>query len=315
MPVEVALTARRTPLRSAFPYAATCVRAVLACIGLLWLVSCGTRGAGKIAGGRHDAGARADSGAHVDAGPSAAAAPPSDEDAGQAGCKATSDCAAGLACIGTVPGRPGRCGPRPTTDQLGDGVVGSACATNGDCGAGRCMAAERITSVTFPGGYCTGRCVEDSECGARGLCAPGFLGAVGSCYLRCDGDPDCGRDGYRCRASSGTGVCLPGPKPLPDDAAGNACASDSDCGGGPKTCARALGSVDAPGGYCSQSCALDADCGSGGLCISGVNSVNLTLGTCYRSCVPPDGCREGYECRSLSGNASDPHGACAPVRP
>lgn len=301
MPVEVALAARWTVVR--------------ACLGLLWLAGCGTNHVAKVDAGKHDAGSHADSGARGDAGRFDAAAPPSSEDAEQAGCAGPDDCAAGLACLGTVPGRPGRCGPRPPTDQLGDGVVGSPCATDPDCGAGRCMVAERITSAPFPDGYCTGRCVEDSQCGDRGLCAPGFLGAAGSCYLRCETDADCGRDGYRCRMSSGANACLPGPKPLPDGVVGNPCVGDADCGGAPNTCAQTLLSVDAPGGYCSQSCAFDADCGAGGTCISGVNSINLALGTCYRSCMPPGGCRDAYLCRSLTGSPTDSRGACAPDRP
>jgi hypothetical protein len=208
----------------------------------------------------------------------------------------------------------GTCQPRPETDQLSDGVVGSACAYDADCGLGRCMLSETITRTLYTDGYCTGRCVEDAECGARGGCTPGFLGAVGVCYLRCANDADCGRDGYRCRVSLGAGYCVPGPKPLPDHVTGNACANDGDCGGGNGTCSSSVAQVEAPGGYCTQSCALDADCGAGGTCISGLNGIALSVGNCYQSCAPPGACRTGYTCRSFSGASTDTRGVCAPDR-
>jgi Cys-rich repeat protein len=145
------------------------------------------------------------------------------------------------------------------------------------------------------------------------LCASGFRGTPGSCYLACDSDADCGRDGYRCRTSSaGTKACVPGPTPLPDHVVGELCASDADCGGAAGTCSTAL---TGPGdGYCSQKCAVDADCGAGGICISGVNGITLSIGDCYRSCTPPGDCRTGFVCKSLSGASNDTRGACGPDR-
>src|SRR5436190_370982 len=210
-------------------------------------------------------------------------------------------------------------------------AIGRACAADTDCGdtpsatcatsflqfravdvapGGYCTQ-PCITSATYPGGYCTGSCVEDVECGKGGVCSPGFLGAIGVCYLGCAHDPDC-RDGYRCREVAGDQVCVPGPKPLPDHRAGAACKGDDDCGGGPMTCASDVAGVPAPGGYCTQSCALDDDCGAGGMCISGVDIVVLSSGSCVQSCVPPDGCRDGYVCRSFSGAANDTRGVCIP---
>jgi hypothetical protein len=80
------------------------------------------------------------------------------------------------------------------------------------------------------------------------------------------------------------------------------------------TCAAKLG-IDAPGGYCSQHCAVDADCGRQGICVSGVDIVTLLAGICLRSCVPPDGCREGYTCRSSGGRVGDEQGVCTPDPP
>lgn len=259
-------------------------------------------------------------------------------------CTASAECGTGSECVGARFGNPGHCSiacdghadcrdgyycaapaattdagavaatcqPHPQTDDLADGIVGSGCKQDADCGPGSCLLQERITSATYPGGYCTGRCVEDVECGAGGVCSPGFLGAVGVCYLGCKQDGDCGRDGYRCREVAGDRVCVPGPKPLPDHRAGAACKNDDDCGGESMTCASDVAGVPAPGGYCTQSCALDDDCGAGGTCISGVDIVVLSSGSCVQSCVPPKGCRAGYVCRSFSGAANDTHGVCVP---
>jgi hypothetical protein len=234
-----------------------------------------------------------------------------------AACKAAFDCRAGYACTPLIPLSiavdggtvTGTCQPIPMADRLADGVVGSACMTNSDCGGGSCVLTEPITGTTYPGGYCSGRCTTDADCGARGLCTPSALGGIGSCSLRCDTDADCSRDGYRCRAPGGVGRCSPGPKPLPDGVVGNACASDADCGGGPMTCSSTLGGADAPGGYCTARCAVNADCGSGGVCVEGVDIVTLLAGICIRSCTPPNGCRKGYTCLPLSGNG-DSRGVC-----
>lgn len=198
--------------------------------------------------------------------------------------------------------------------RLSDGVVGASCAVDADCGTGQCILRESITGTVYPGGYCTGRCVTDSECGVRGLCVPGLLNRIGSCALRCDADSDCPRDGYRCRAPGGVGRCAPGPKPLPDGVVGNACSTDDDCGGGPMTCATKLG-IDAPGGYCTQRCAVDADCGAGGVCVSGVDIITVLAGICVAGCTPPGGCRPGYTCRSTGGQSNDEHGVCTPNPP
>ena len=195
---------------------------------------------------------------------------------------------------------------------LADASVGAACVRDDDCAAGRCLVAEPITNTPYPGGYCTGSCDEDLDCSERGLCVPGFRGRTGSCALRCDSDEACGRVGYRCRVASDAGRCAPGPRPLPDQAVGRACAAEDDCGGEAMTCATMLGGVAAPAGYCSQACAIDEDCGSGGRCINGLSLVTLPTGVCYQACVVPDGCRASYECRSLTGRADGP-GVCAPL--
>jgi Cys-rich repeat protein len=190
-------------------------------------------------------------------------------------------------------------------------VVGSSCAVDADCPTGQCALDETITGTHYPGGYCTGRCNSDSDCGVRGLCVPGVLNRVGSCALRCDTDSDCMRDGYRCRAPGGVGRCAPGPKPLPDGVVGNACSTDDDCGGAPMSCTTKLG-IGAPGGYCSQRCAVDSDCGEGGVCVSGVGIITVLAGICVKGCTPPAGCRPGYACNPVGGQSGEEKGVCTP---
>lgn len=198
----------------------------------------------------------------------------------------------------------------PPPPPLAAGVIGAACGLDGDCAQGRCQLAERITSTPYPGGYCTGPCSTDAECTTEGLCVPGFRGATGSCARRCERDYDCGREGYRCRVIGDAGRCAPGPRPLPDHAAGAACASDMDCGGGAGTCSATLAGHDAPGGYCTQPCSIDGDCGDGGVCINGIMVPTLPTGVCYSACASPADCRAGFECRPLSGTPGD-RGVCA----
>jgi hypothetical protein len=194
---------------------------------------------------------------------------------------------------------------------LADGIVGKACDANADCGNGSCQKTIAVVNTSYPGGYCSGRCLNDAACGANGVCVPGILGGVGSCFLRCDEASGCQREGYRCRVVSNVGRCVAAPVPLPDHVVGNACESDAACGGGTMSCASMLGSLVAPGGYCSQACAIDPDCGAGGMCINGINIVTIASGRCYRTCSGPEGCRAEYECRSINGLSSGP-AVCTP---
>jgi Cys-rich repeat protein len=188
-------------------------------------------------------------------------------------------------------------------------VIGQACESNDDCGAGSCQKVIQIVNTPYPGGYCTAPCRTDDQCGEGGVCIPGQFGRMGSCYLGCDEAVGCSREGYICRVASGVARCVPGSKPLPDGATGNACESDTDCGGGANTCKAAIGNGDAPGGYCSQWCAIDSDCGAGGKCVNGISIVTVNSGTCYRACNAHEDCRPDYECRTFSGAADGP-GVC-----
>jgi hypothetical protein len=204
--------------------------------------------------------------------------------------------------------------PATATSALADGVLGSSCNGDSDCGAGHCITKDAIAATPYPGGYCSESCSSDAQCGALGSCAAGFLGNPGNCFLRCDTDSDC-RDGYRCREVSGVGRCIPGAKPLPDHSVGQACNADSDCGGVANSCAAKLTKVAAPGGYCSETCAANDDCGADGVCISGINIITLSIGTCYRACNAMSDCRDGYLCHSLTNGGNLDNAVCAPELP
>ena len=206
-----------------------------------------------------------------------------------------------------------RTGSARPAGSLADGIVGSACTSAADCGSGSCMQTIPIVNTTYPGGYCTGQCSRDDECGAEGVCVPGLLGRSGSCYLRCDDAHPCERDGYRCRVVSGVGRCIAAPQPLADGVVGSACENDSDCGGAAMSCNTTLGSNAAPGGYCSTACAISEDCGAGGVCINGISIVTISSGRCLKACSAPDECRAGYACTTFGGPSSGPAGACTPL--
>jgi hypothetical protein len=229
-------------------------------------------------------------------------------------CAMDADCRDGYRCVtalgvsvnassgaqdptGGLLGAPG-CEPTPETQQLEDGVVGKPCEKHSDCGTGRCQRAGAM--LTYPGGYCSGACLQDSECGSEGVCTPPAAGGAGTCSLRCAADGDC-REGYRCRSSSsGQLQCVPGAAPLPDGVVGNACRADKDCGGAAMSCAARLGNADTIGGYCSQTCVDASDCGTGGACVGGLTGALAGLlgstSSCYRACSAAEDCREGYTC-------------------
>jgi hypothetical protein len=175
-----------------------------------------------------------------------------------------------------------------------------------------------------PGGYCSGTCTDDAQCGAGGVCAGAFAAAslAGSCMKACQTDTDCARAGYECVAGlelpdggvPGVGELPPQPntcqpKPatvnLDDGVVGKACSSDADCGDG--TCATTIGGVfnfggtPTPGGYCTGACTEDAHCGAGGECVNLIPFGNMA-GSCYRACGASCD-REGYACGPVvSGN-------------
>jgi len=134
-----------------------------------------------------------------------------------------------------IPSQPKTCAPKPMVVDLDNGVVGKACKKDKDCKGGSCSTSITMggiagmggTAVAYPGGYCSGACAKDEDCGDTGACvgalALGPVNSTGSCLLKCENTKDCGREGYRCRPSTafgapGTGaqganVCQPGEPP------------------------------------------------------------------------------------------------------
>jgi hypothetical protein len=239
-----------------------------------------------------------------------------------AACAQDEACREGYFCAGA--GRAlgidvlGTCRPRAEVSPLADSVVGRACTDDADCGRGRC-AAQSPLGTSFPGNYCTGRCLQDAECGAGGVClVHAGSSDAGHCFARCAADVDCARDGYRCRElGSGVDACYPAVDPLPDRGAGRACSADLDCGSGTARCAVELPfrnfadyeSIAAPGGYCTQECSLHSDCGAGGSCVSHGTEGGLCLASCA---AEASDCREGYACLPARDTDLDA-GVCVPA--
>jgi hypothetical protein len=234
-------------------------------------------------------------------------------------CDVSSQCRDGYRCVDLFgqpqngeatsdtpsPNGSGSCQIAPATDKLSGEVVGSACTEDAACSGGRCLTTAAGGMTTYPGGYCTGRCLTDTDCGAGATCAPGLGGGTGTCYRGCATDVDCAREGYRCRARAGapggTAVrqCVPGSEPLADGIVGNACTGDTDCGGVAMSCTTttrgAMGTTTTyPEGYCSARCIEDIDCGAGGVCVGGF--AGIAAGNCYKACAADSACRTGYRC-------------------
>ena len=225
-------------------------------------------------------------------------------------CTMDGDCREGYVCGPLT----STCRPAPPTDQLTDNVAGIACAGDAECGDGVCLTM-RLNNEPYPGGYCSGACLTDAHCGAGGVCVSFGTAITGRCYDTCAADPDCTRDGYRCRPLNGTASgCLPTPDPLPDNTAGLPCASDAECANVMGACAQMLpasggGAVAAPGGYCTNSCEIDADCGAAGLCVTTFDGDSL----CFQPCTGTE-CREGYVC-APRGFADPQPTVCTPLEP
>jgi hypothetical protein len=251
---------------------------------------------------------------------------PSGESAGEclASCTDAAQCRDGYACVGAGAGGglriSGTCQPRPSSGRVSDGVVGLGCATAADCGGGACARTSPL-GPEFPGNYCTARCFDDQACGSGGGCLvdPGST-AAGTCFARCKSDEECTREGYRCRhIGLGFDACYPAPRSLPDDTAGHACQSDSDCGGNKASCAADLPFGDfsantvaaAPGGDCTQRCTYDADCGAHAQCIA----AGVMGGYCLGSCDADSDCRAGYSCRAHERDLDDRARVCVPLSP
>jgi hypothetical protein len=220
----------------------------------------------------------------------------------------------GSGASGSGSGASGNGGSGSTITPLGDDVAGDACTGSSDCGGAMCATqvpgATMILQADAPGGYCTGPCMTDAQCGQGGACVGALAGLTGQCFARCMSDDDC-RDEYVCTMQQTLlGVTIPStcrPKPatvqLGDDVAGKACTSADDCGGG--MCAMMRGimgvaSTPLPGGYCTGDCTEDAHCGGNGVCSPPLLPVQGLTGACYQACTSDSDCdREGYRCRDI----------------
>lgn len=124
------------------------------------------------------------------------------------GCEQDADCARdGYRCRGAAFPQGGSMRCLPGADPLPDGVVGTACAQDADCG-GSLGASCRLTlpstngDVSAPAGYCSVSCVDDLDCGAGGSCIGSFGGiTMGTCYKVCTDEAEC-RDAYACEMPS-----------------------------------------------------------------------------------------------------------------
>jgi hypothetical protein len=153
-------------------------------------------------------------------------------------CQQNSDCASGLDCraglsfddvinaiedagVSTVDAGvdlrnvPKTCGASLGIVQLGDGVVSTPCSEDSACKPGMCERSINLLEP-FPNGYCSGKCLENKDCGAGGVCYKDLFTAVtstdGRCLAGCSSNADC-KHNLVCRSSAfidDKTYCLPG---------------------------------------------------------------------------------------------------------
>jgi hypothetical protein len=132
-------------------------------------------------------------------------------------CTADADCTRdGYRCR-PIGGSLRGCNPAP--DPLPDDAAGMACSEDDECGGVEGSCASQLPGpgptgvlnpVGAPGGYCSGSCIEQADCGAAGFCVRDGRRS-GRCFRACAGESDC-RQGYSCGArgaQDGTAVCTP----------------------------------------------------------------------------------------------------------
>jgi len=126
----------------------------------------------------------------------------------------------------------------------GAGAVGSACASSSDCAAATAPFCWSEREEGYPGGSCSEFCsLQSADCSVGGVCLDVRLpSGQGLCFLPCDPDAGCDREGYECTVTGAGLLCLP------------ACTDDSQCG--------ATGFCDEDTGDCAvetEDCADGAD--------------------------------------------------------
>jgi hypothetical protein len=192
------------------------------------------------------------------------------------------------------------------TQDCGE-VLGSACQTDSDCGAGRICILE-LGGYPFPDGYCTWE-VSDTSCGPRDGASIWVEEAV---WLQsCQTDQECTRPGYRCQNVEPTGTwdcraCWPEGEVLGYDVdcwswtgqagcgehLGAACQQDSDCSDSydPGICLQEFAGAALPGGLCTLSDPWFGCYPPGGLWVS------VYIYHWFLRCESTSACREGYRC-------------------
>jgi hypothetical protein len=107
---------------------------------------------------------------------------------------------------------PPSCQPAPTVEPIDDSIVGKACSTDEECGAGSCLGYEESADGGAPTqGRCTAVCATNTDCGAsQGVCTGILYGSAGTCVETCTKDTDCKVAGDTCEDAFGVMVCTPG---------------------------------------------------------------------------------------------------------
>lgn len=177
-------------------------------------------------------------------------------------------------------------------DCTGDKALGESCNSSGECLLGACITED---NAGWPGGYCSGGCTDDADCGGTGHCAFDAADGEGVCVLDCTQDSDCRTsENYGCGDSDTDGIdeCIPVANG--SGAPGDACEFATDCAGG--TAGWCL--VENRGfqdGFCTQECTTSNPCPSGSHCT--FIDTTTGLGACFPDCTGDSDCRaEGYLC-------------------
>ncbi len=146
-----------------------------------------------------------------------------------------------------------------TPIDMAGGQIGAACKATSDCIAGTmpvCFTKyfdNKTTNVQTPGGYCSSKCTQDSDCGSSGATCVDF-GAEGKfCIAGCMQATDCRSPGYACFFNLG---CFPNTNLNCDPTMNNGvCQFSSTKPGG---CVRqAVGTGKT--GQCYEQCAAGVD--------------------------------------------------------
>lgn len=193
-------------------------------------------------------------------------------------------------------------GMRPP--RLGDTCTGDLDCLGLSTGLPQCL---NTTTFVFPGfgvddGYCSGTCLDDSDCGADGVCLtqlPFPEVRAGLCIAACDAQRGCADPGLACMdrafglAPASRPMCLPYD---PQARNGDPCDNYGQCPAG-STCLN--DALNWPGGMCAQ---IGCEIGVPGSCPAGNTCTTFnefTTTYCLPSCsstTTPSSCRAGYHC-------------------